>query len=153
MSGRKHRDKGNRAELEIVQLHEDIGIHAERYPLSGASHFRGSGHDLDIYAEADQPPLHAEVKARSTGEGFAQIEKWLGDFDMLILKRNRKKPLVVLPWHVYEWFMGIEDLWQPGNRNQPPDATSPKRGLPGQIDMFPTEKGKAEDGGAPGEAK
>ena len=37
-------------ELEIVQLHKDIGVHSKRYPLSGANHFRGAGHDIDIYA-------------------------------------------------------------------------------------------------------
>jgi hypothetical protein len=37
-------------ELEIVQLHKDIGVHSKRYPLSGANHFRGDGHDIDIYA-------------------------------------------------------------------------------------------------------
>jgi hypothetical protein len=32
MSGARHRQKGNRVEREIVQLHRDLGIHAERYP-------------------------------------------------------------------------------------------------------------------------
>jgi hypothetical protein len=35
MSGARHRQKGNRAEREIVDLHKGINIHAERYPLSG----------------------------------------------------------------------------------------------------------------------
>jgi hypothetical protein len=126
MSGRKHRDKGNRVELEIVKLHDEIGVSAERYPLSGASRFRGSGHDLDIYAEDDCPPLHAEVKARKDGKGFTVIENWLGDYDMLFLKSNRKKPLVVLPWHVYVWFMGEDGPWQPVDRNTNSGATSGK---------------------------
>jgi Holliday junction resolvase len=50
MSGAKHRRKGDAIERELVQLHKAIGIHAERYPLSGASRFRASGHDVDIYA-------------------------------------------------------------------------------------------------------
>jgi hypothetical protein len=32
MSGVKHRQKGNRAEREIVDLHKGINVHAERYP-------------------------------------------------------------------------------------------------------------------------
>ena len=52
MSGARHRQKGNRIERELVQRHKDIGVHAERYPLSGASRFRGSGHDIDIYGWA-----------------------------------------------------------------------------------------------------
>jgi Holliday junction resolvase len=102
MSGAKHRRKGNRVELEIVHLHRDLGIHAERYPLSGASRFRGSGHDIDVYCFGrEQAPLFAEVKARKDGGGFVTLEKWLGEFDALFLKRNRGDPLVVLPWRVW----------------------------------------------------
>jgi hypothetical protein len=80
MSGARHRQKGTRLEREIVARHKALGIHAERYPLSGASHFRGSGHDVDVYALGEnQPPLVAEVKARATGAGFAVLEKWLGN--------------------------------------------------------------------------
>ena len=38
--GRRSRDKGNRAEREIIVRHPELGIHAERYPLSGTSRFR-----------------------------------------------------------------------------------------------------------------
>jgi hypothetical protein len=91
-----------RAEREIVERHEAIGIHAERYPLSGASRFRGSGHDLDIYAlSRDAAPLVAEVKARKHGSGFTQLEKWLGEYDALFLRRNNADPMVVLPWRTW----------------------------------------------------
>lgn len=100
MSGAKHRRKGDRVEREIVQLFEELGVHAERYPLSGASRFRDSGHDLDIYLNGkDAAPFVAEVKARKNGGGFVQLERWLGDYDLLLLKRNRADPMVVLPWH------------------------------------------------------
>jgi hypothetical protein len=36
-----HRRKGDRCERELIQRHRAIGVHAERYPLSGASRFRG----------------------------------------------------------------------------------------------------------------
>ena len=68
MSGARHRRKGARLEREIVARHKQLGVRAERYPLSGASHFRGSGHDLDIYVlGANEAPLVAEVKARANG--------------------------------------------------------------------------------------
>ena len=51
MSGARHRRKGDRVEREIVELHPALGVHGERYPLSGAGRFRGLGHDLDIYAQ------------------------------------------------------------------------------------------------------
>ena len=102
MSGAKHRQKGDRIEREIVALHEAIGIHAERYPLSGASRFRGKGHDVDVYPfGVDDAPFTAEIKGRKTGDGFRMLERWVGEHDMLFLRRNRSEPLVVLPWSTY----------------------------------------------------
>jgi hypothetical protein len=102
MSGAKHRQKGSRCEREIVDRHKAINIHAERYPLSGASRFRGSGHDVDLYPFGrDAAPLVAEVKARKNGAGFTQLERWLGDYQALFLRRNHADPLVVLPWSTW----------------------------------------------------
>jgi Holliday junction resolvase len=102
VSGTRHRRKGDRIEREIVELHRALGIHSERYPLSGASRFRGSGHDIDIYARGrDEAPLVAEVKARKDGAGFVTLEKWLGEYDALFLRRNHADPLVVVPWRTW----------------------------------------------------
>ena len=102
MSGAKHRQKGNHTEREIVDLHKSINVHAKRYPLSGASRFRGSGHDVDVYAcGREQAPFVCEVKARKDGKGFVPLEKWLAEFDALFLRRNHSTPLVVLPWRTW----------------------------------------------------
>jgi Holliday junction resolvase len=102
MSGARHRQKGDRCERELVERHRALGIHAERYPLSGSSRFRGSGHDLDIYALGRvAAPLIAESKARKSGEGFKQLEKWLGTYDVLFLRRNHADPLVLLSWSTW----------------------------------------------------
>ena len=101
MSGSRHRRKGDRIEREIVERLKAAGIHSERYPLSGASKFRGTGHDIDVYIEPDEAPLVFEVKARATGAGFTVLDKWLGEYDGLVLKRDRQDPLVVLPWSIY----------------------------------------------------
>jgi Holliday junction resolvase len=102
MSGARHRHKGNRIERELVERHEAIGVHAERYPLSGASRFRGSGHDIDLYPFGrEEAPLVAESKARKNGAGFVQLEKWIGDYDALFLRRNNADPLVLLPWRTW----------------------------------------------------
>lgn len=109
--GRSPRRKGDGIERELVELHRALGIHAERYPLSGANRFRGSGHDLDLYVHGrDEAPLVAEVKARKNGAGFAQLEKWLGDYDALFLRRDGADALVLLPWRVWA------DLIQQGKR-------------------------------------
>jgi hypothetical protein len=87
--GAKHPTKGNQIEREIVDRHKAIGVHAERYPLSGASRFRGSGRDLDLYAFGrDEAPIVAEVKSRKSGAGFTTREKLLGEYDALFLRRN-----------------------------------------------------------------
>jgi hypothetical protein len=102
MSGASHRRVGNACEREVVDRHRNLGIKAERYPLSGASRFRGSGHDVDIYAFGpDAAPLVAEVKKRKGGAGFTQLERWLGDYDLLVLRRNHADPMIVLPWRVW----------------------------------------------------
>jgi Holliday junction resolvase len=102
MSGARHRQKGDRIERELVERHKAIGIHAERYPLSGASRFRGSGHDIDLYPFGrEEAPLVAESKARKSGNGFVQLERGLGDYDALFLRRNNADPMVLLPWRVW----------------------------------------------------
>ncbi len=101
MSGRKHRQKSDRIELEIVALHRDLGAEAARLPLSGAAGGRFSG-DVDVYPFGETAaPLVAEVKARKAGAGFVQLERWLGDNDALFLRRDRADPMVLLPWSTW----------------------------------------------------
>ena len=95
------RNKGLRVEREIVNLLKEAGVFAERVPLSGASRYRGEGHDLNVYAFGrDQEPLVFEVKARKKGAGFALLKRWLGGYDGLVTREDRAEPLVTLPWHV-----------------------------------------------------
>jgi hypothetical protein len=102
MSGAKHRRKGDQIEREIVNRHREMGIHAERVPLSGAVRYKGNGADVDIYARGrDEAPLVAEIKSRKSGEGFATLDRWLGEYDVLFLRRDRHDPTVVLPWRVW----------------------------------------------------
>jgi hypothetical protein len=41
------------------------------------------------------------VKGRKNGTGFTTLERWLGDFDALFLRKNNAAPLVVLPWRMW----------------------------------------------------
>jgi hypothetical protein len=94
--------KGARIEREIVELHRTLGLRAERVPLSDAARYQGNGADGDIYPFGpDAAPPCGEVKARSNGEGFATLERWLGDNDVLFLRRNNGPPIVALPWHTW----------------------------------------------------
>jgi hypothetical protein len=100
--GKASRDKGLRRERAIVEIHTKCGIHAERVPLSGASHYQGNGGDIDIYARGrSAPPYTAEVKARGNGSGFRMLAGWLAGHDALFLWQDRAAPFVVLPLHVW----------------------------------------------------
>ena len=54
----------------------------------------------------DNAPLVAEVKARANGAGFSTLEKWLGDYDALFLRRNGTEPLVLVPWRTWARILG-----------------------------------------------
>ena len=97
--GASQRAKGNRVEREFVTAIKELGLRAERVPLSGASHFRGCGHDVDVYRAGDEFPLCGEIKARK--EIPAWLSGWLGDNDFLAIKEDRAEPLIVLPWRVW----------------------------------------------------
>jgi hypothetical protein len=110
MSGAKHSRNGKLYEREIVDRHKAIGIHAERYPLSGASRFRGGGHDVDLYLWGrEEAPAVCEVKKRKDGSGFTTLERWLGEFDLLFLRRNHADPLVVVPWRIWARLLARDD--------------------------------------------
>ena len=89
--GIMQRRKGAKVEREIVNALKAAGIPAERVPLSGA---HGGSFAGDVVVDKR---WRAEVKARKGGAGFKQLEKWLGDNDLLILKRNHGDPMVLLP--------------------------------------------------------
>ena len=102
------RIKGNRVEREIVKLHEKIGVHAERVPLSGAMRFQGNGEDVVIEARGLRP-LRCQVKAQDSPRGTKGIIAALGEADALFIRYDRQEgekharpPLVVLPWSTWE---------------------------------------------------
>ena len=98
--GKMQRDKGARVEREIVALLNEIpGVEAERVPLSGAA---GGSYSGDISIRIGDYGVTAEVKARKDGQGFATLERWLGENDLRVLKRDRQTPMVVLPWATFK---------------------------------------------------
>jgi hypothetical protein len=90
--GKKSRDKGNRMERAIVNALQDRGFAAERVPLSGSMRGRFGG-DVSV------PLLGADrrIEAKCRADGFRELYGWLGpDVDYLVVKADRKEPLVVL---------------------------------------------------------
>ena len=113
MSGRRSRDKGARVERNMVAKLEEIGIRAQRVPLSGSV---GGAKPTDDMAEQFRDDLlcklefwlfRAEVKARAKADGWSQVKSWLGNSDMLLLVEDRKEPLVVLPWHSFDQIVSM----------------------------------------------
>jgi len=92
MSGRRSRDKGNRAERALVRFLQDHGFAAERVPLSGSAGGRFTG---DLTVPLLGVDRTVEVKCRATG--FRELYRWLEGRDLLIVKANRAEPLIVIP--------------------------------------------------------
>jgi hypothetical protein len=90
--GRKSRDKGNRAERSLVRALQAAGFGAERVPLSGSAGGRYCG-DLTVPILGRDHVV--EVKVRATG--FSQLYAWLDGRDILVVRADRKEPLVIVP--------------------------------------------------------
>ena len=90
--GRASRDKGNRAERALVRLLQDHGFAAERVPLSGSAGGRYVG-DFTLPILGLDRTVEVKVRAR----GFAQLYDRLDERDMLVVRADRRNPLVVIP--------------------------------------------------------
>lgn len=95
------KQKGSRVEREIAQELTQMGIPSKRVPLSGAAGRFSQMLEADLSIFPESRDMRGEVKARRNGEGFAVLERWLGENDLLFLKRDRQDPMVVLPWPVF----------------------------------------------------
>ncbi len=90
--GRRSRDKGNRVERHLVRFFQDAGFAAERVPLSGSA---GGSYLGDLTVPLLGIDRVVEVKARA--DGFRELYAWLERRDVLIVKADRREPLVVVP--------------------------------------------------------
>ena len=89
-AGRGPKRKGARVEREVLTALREAGLEARRVPLSG------SAPDYPGDLEVDLPGLGrvlVEVKARKR----LALEAWLEGRGLLVLKPDRRPPLVVLP--------------------------------------------------------
>ena len=90
--GRRSRDKGNRVERAIVRALQEHGLGAERVPLSGSA---GGSYVGDLTVPLLGVDRVVEVKCRA--HGFTQLYDWLDSRDILVVKADRRQPLVVIP--------------------------------------------------------
>jgi len=101
MGGKAARTKGASFEREVVNWHKDRNVEAERVPLSGAVKGNYSG-DLKIGPEQ---ALLAECKrrARAWQDLYDALDQ--DGSDMLFIRKDRERTLVVLPLETYEAFL------------------------------------------------
>ena len=83
-SGKRSRQKGARVERSIADL-----LGARKVSRSGYT-----GPDLEL-------PDGRTVEVKARADGFRQLYRWLQDSNMLVVKADRREPLVVLPLTEY----------------------------------------------------
>jgi hypothetical protein len=88
--GRSSREKGIRAERQIVELFRQAGLEAYRIPLSGSV----AGFKSDVELRIGAKRLHLESKVR--GGRFSMIYRWLFGADALVIKKDCNQPLIVM---------------------------------------------------------
>lgn len=101
----KSKAKGTRVENLIVKLHTDIGVEAERMPLSGSL---GGKYSDDVLIAGT---VRAEVKARKDGAGFKVLETWMKGCPLMFLKRDRQEPMIVMTASLYKELAACR--WKP----------------------------------------
>jgi Holliday junction resolvase len=79
-------------ERAIVRILQENGFPAERVPLSGAARGRFGG---DVSLPLLGVDYRVEMKTRANG--FRELYAWLDGADLLIVRADRKPPLVVIP--------------------------------------------------------
>lgn len=106
--GKAARVKGGSIERAFVNEHIEMGVHAQRVPLSGGTSYAKGDVELGILGG-----LVGEGKSRKNGAGFATIRNWLGSHDFLFLKEDGEKSMMVLPWGTWEKIVGALSGDQP----------------------------------------
>lgn len=81
--------------------------------------------DVGLFGPQSEGLFKAEVKARKTGTGFKQLEGWLGNNDLLFLRRNNADAMVTMPWDVFLQIMRVYyDTISCGNERNVESANS-----------------------------
>ena len=99
MSSRSKR-KGSGYELEVVRDHLALGVQASKMPLSGALGGKYSG-DVQVAG------LIGECKRRRKGFSslYKAIDQGKQPADILFVRDDHQKTLVVLPWSTWVKFL------------------------------------------------
>src|SRR5436305_14152961 len=111
--GRRSRDKGNRAERALVRFLQERGFAAQRIPLSGSAGGRFSG---DVSLPLLGIDRVVEVKCRANG--FRALYAWLNGAALVIVRADRREPLVILPLRLAAEIAEAAERGQAGTREK-----------------------------------
>src|SRR6516162_3401590 len=98
--GRSSREKGMRAERQIVELFRQVGLEAYRVPLSGVS----AGFKSDVEVRIGSRTLRLESKVRA--KEFTLLYRWLFGVAALVVKADRKPSLIILSLEEFAILLG-----------------------------------------------
>jgi len=90
--GRSPKRKGSAFEREVVAGLQDLGLAAERVPLSGA--VKGGSFDRDVECPVRGELWRLECKRRK--RSFTTIDEMLGGNDAVVIRDDRSRTLVVM---------------------------------------------------------
>jgi Holliday junction resolvase len=90
--GAAPRRKGSGFERECVQLLQELGLAAERVPLSGAVKTSRFDHDVSCPVRGIDRRLECKRRKRA----FATLDKMLASNFALIVRDDRSRPLTVM---------------------------------------------------------
>jgi hypothetical protein len=90
--GRGPRRKGSAFEREVTALLQDLGLAAERVPLSGAVKTSRFDHDISCPVRG----VDRRIECKRRGHAFASIDGWLANNFALVVRDDRSRPLVIL---------------------------------------------------------
>ena len=86
--GRASRRKGLDAERSLVRYLQSKGLSAEKTSRTG---YRGTDLSVDLLG------ISRSIECKVRSHGFTQLYEWLANADMLVIRADRREPLVVLP--------------------------------------------------------
>jgi hypothetical protein len=92
--GRRGKQKGDRNERNLVKMLQLAGVAAQRTPMSGAVRSSRFGGGYDLHVPLFGRELKAECKHHANG--FQRLYRWLEPVDLLVVRCDHGKPLVVV---------------------------------------------------------
>jgi hypothetical protein len=90
--GRAPKRKGSGFEREVVALLQELGLAAERVPLSGAVKTSRFDHDISCPVRGKDRRLECKRRARA----FGTVDVMLGSNFAVVVRDDRSRPLVVM---------------------------------------------------------